>query len=552
MHDVTIGRLIDAVRAGDVEAVEAMLTSRPELARMHVAESDEHQALHHAVLERQPAIVRLLMRHGADPHAGIWPHRDATTPLTLARDREDDEIVAIIRAEEARRLPSGNVSHDAERAHVLDAFRRSDEDGLIALLEADRSLINAADSRRGTMLMLASGYLLERVVSWLLEHGADPTARTPTGGTALGAVGGMVNTDTPDWAARTDRIGEMLLRYGAEITPGWAVRSGNLEKLRELHADFAAARARYPSMEHLVSMAVAARRPDVVQLLLDLGFDADERHRPDHIEPSVDIWGEPLRSAVILGDVTIARMLLEHGATPQTNVYAASSAIYEAYARNQSEMVQLLERFGGTAAPVDLAYLRFTERARQALDDEARSNESGYASSAPGVLQAAGDTGNVDLLRAALAHIDWPRGDTRWHWMLMRVLGKHASHDREQYVSCLRALLERSGADVRGPFGRTLLHDVAGAWPRGASMEPGDRIAFATTLLECGAPVDARDDLLQSTPLGWACRWGRPELVRLLIERGADPTEATAEPWASPRAWAHKSGNREILEMLGA
>jgi ankyrin repeat protein len=56
--------------------------------------------------------------------------------------------------------------------------------------------------------------------------------------------------------------------------------------------------------------------------------------------------------------------------------------------------------------------------------------------------------------------------------------------------------------------------------------------------------------LLRSTPLGWAARWGRVGLVRLLLERGVDPLESDAEPWATPRAWAAKMGNQTVLAML--
>src|SRR5262249_26728148 len=49
---------------------------------------------------------------------------------------------------------------------------------------------------------------------------------------------------------------------------------------------------------------------------------------------------------------------------------------------------------------------------------------------------------------------------------------------------------------------------------------------------------------------GWACRWGRLEVVKLLLERGADPVEADAEPWATPRAWAEKMGHDAVLTLL--
>jgi len=59
-----------------------------------------------------------------------------------------------------------------------------------------------------------------------------------------------------------------------------------------------------------------------------------------------------------------------------------------------------------------------------------------------------------------------------------------------------------------------------------------------------------RDDLLKSTPLGWACRWGREELVRFFLERGADPVEPDAESWAPPLAWAQKKGHHNFATIV--
>ena len=98
-----------------------------------------------------------------------------------------------------------------------------------------------------------------------------------------------------------------------------------------------------------------------------------------------------------------------------------------------------------------------------------------------------------------------------------------------------------------GQFGLTILHSVAGSREH---VTPEERVAFATMLLDAGARPAIRDDLLKSTPLGWACRWGRIELVELLLARGADPVEADAEPWATPRAWAEKMGREDVLAVL--
>jgi hypothetical protein len=116
-------------------------------------------------------------------------------------------------------------------------------------------------------------------------------------------------------------------------------------------------------------------------------------------------------------------------------------------------------------------------------------------------------------------------------------------------MEAFRLVLERCDPNVRSRRGTTLVHEVAAS--RGG-LTASDRLAYTTLLLDRGARLDVRDELLQSTPLGWACRWGRSEMVKLLLERGASPIEADAAPWASPAAWARKSGNCEIEALLEA
>src|SRR5262245_66345526 len=76
---LTVGRFLLAVRSGDARLVRSMLDRRPDLVRMESADSDEHLALHHAVLARDLPMVKLLMAAGSDARKGIWPHRDATS-----------------------------------------------------------------------------------------------------------------------------------------------------------------------------------------------------------------------------------------------------------------------------------------------------------------------------------------------------------------------------------------------------------------------------------------------------------------------------------------
>jgi Ankyrin repeats (3 copies) len=109
-------------------------------------------------------------------------------------------------------------------------------------------------------------------------------------------------------------------------------------------------------------------------------------------------------------------------------------------------------------------------------------------------------------------------------------------------------VLLRHGIDANvSRYGQTTLHFAAA---RQSGISGAERARFAAMLIDHGARLDLRDDMLKSTPLGWACRWDRKELVELLIARGAPVNEPDAEPWATPMAWAEKMGHSAVLAVL--
>ena len=71
---VSVKRLVEAVRTGNVQLVRDMLEARPGLINTDLAENNEHRAIHYAVLDRSVELVRLLMACGADAQQGIHPH----------------------------------------------------------------------------------------------------------------------------------------------------------------------------------------------------------------------------------------------------------------------------------------------------------------------------------------------------------------------------------------------------------------------------------------------------------------------------------------------
>jgi len=418
VEGVNVKRLADAVRAGDLATVRSLLKARPELVNTDMAENDEHRAIHYAVLDCAPEMVRVLMEHGADARKGIYPHRGATSALTIATERGYTEIVAIIQEQEQRRSTSRSPA---------------------------------------------------------------PDLPVPTGG--------------------------------------------------------------------LLSAAVRRNQPEELEILLDQGLDPDERTRLEDVEETFYSWGMPLHHCARTGKHAMAEMLLVRGADPNGQVYASGSVMYSALAAGDAAMVELLERYGGFADAATVGHLRLTERARQMLADQdaGRLRPGTYMgeSLADELLWAGLRGGDPEIVRMALERVDWPRDDERWFGKLWSPLPQgdvRAESEHALFLACFRQVLERCDPNPRhGSSGRTVLHDVA---------VENQALDFATLLLDAGARTDVRDSILKSTPLGWACRWGRAEVVKLFLDRGADPVESDAEPWATPAAWAEKMGHGAVLSLL--
>ncbi len=261
----------------------------------------------------------------------------------------------------------------------------------------------------------------------------------------------------------------------------------------------------------------------------------------------------------------MAEMLLARGADPNGEICASGTPVGRAFGARDWAMVQLLERYGGVVYAANAGYYRDTELARRLCADE----DAGHlrpgtvkrgSTLAETLLDSGASGGDPEIVRMALARIDWPREDRRWggylrdpmcFWNHMpRIPTANPALDRTTYLDCFRQILNRCDPNVTSTqFAETPLHAVAAM---GAHVTDEEVASFAMVLLDAGACLDLRDKLLRSTPLGWACRWGRYRMVRLLIERGANAWEPDAEPWATPRAWALKMHHDAILEVLPA
>jgi ankyrin repeat protein len=465
---VTLARLVEAIKTGDLVLARRLLKTRPELANMETAYGNEHRPLHYAVMERSPEMTRLLMEYGANARAGIYPHRDATGALTLARERGYDELVAIIEEQEQQPRKSKKTETQA------------------------------------------------------------PAPEPAQQDSSLRAV----------------------------------VAAGDLDALRKRHAEGGIDNPIDWSSGGLLTVAVEHDQAGALSLLLDFGLDPDERVRSGDAEGVITSAGYPLWQCAAAGKYELAETLLKRGANPNVHVDSSGSSVYSAYSHRQWKMVELLKRYDGLATPDIAGLYRETERAKQLLEDDAagllpEGMTSPGKTVAEDLVRFGADGGDPEIVRMGLERIDWPREDSRWHWVLASPLSfwnhipwlyaGNQEFDRTTYLPCFRLILERCGANTVGLFGQTILHETASA---GDYITDEELAGFATALLDAGAKMDVRDDLLKSTPLGWACRWGRAALVKLMLERGADPVEADAEPWATPLAWAEKRSHQAVLDVL--
>jgi len=248
---------------------------------------------------------------------------------------------------------------------------------------------------------------------------------------------------------------------------------------------------------------------------------ADPNLREEGIAPR----GHALYAAAANKHYEIAKLLLEHGAYPNPPVESSADALSRAISNDDEPMIELLCSHGAARSMELMAYDGDVRTAAAAL-----AANPALANDVDALANAAGE-GKEAFVRLLLRYQpDLPQRVVFPGWIV-------AGKTRE-----LNELLLAHGMNVsqRDWLGITPLHQLA---------RKGD-VETAEWFIDHGAELDARDDDICSTSLGWAAKFGQMAIVKLLLNRGARPNLPDDPPWATPLAWATRRGHAEIAESL--
>ena len=281
--------------------------------------ADGTTALHRAISIRDRATAESLVRGGADVNAA---NRYGVTPLSLAAADGNAALLALLLKSGADPKRADAALHDG-RTTLMLAARTGNADAL-TLLVAKGANVNATETRTGsTALMWAALENRADAVRALMASGADANARSTVTAyphTPPGVIGDALEEGY-------SYVGQTVLPKGGWTALMYAARQGSLDAVRALAECGADVNAADPDGTPALTFAIINGHYDVATLLVEKGADVNQPDRTGAtpLYSAVDMhtlatsFGRPaLAPAVTDGSIDAAKMLLAHGANPNS------------------------------------------------------------------------------------------------------------------------------------------------------------------------------------------------------------------------------------------
>ena len=500
--------LADAAMRDENVAVERLIKSKVDV---NEAQPDGTTALHWAAYHGDAKLAAKLLAAKANPSA---PTDTGITPMSLACENGNPEIVrALLKAG----ADANQTLTNGETPLMMAA--RTGRVQILEVLLANGASIDAKETLRGTTaLMWAAANSNPDAVRFLVAKGADfnlRSATTPPGRNPYLAPPGRERIQ--EFIDGTGLRGAIVEQDKQDTTSPESKEDATRAKeeaKKKFDEEVAAARAavaKFPKpapyskrgakqFGGLTPLLFAAREGDMtsVKILLDAGANVNQ---------TSEYGWTALLVATQNRYYKLGAFLLQHGADPNIQNLGGWNPLYIATDNRN------IERGEYPTRKPDMDHLEYI---KLLLAAKANPNQRMHSSTETRTVftnQWLYEEGATPFLRAAQS------GD----------------------IVLMKLLLER-GADASIPTDHkvTPLMVASGiGWVEGVTYEwsPEQTLEAVKMLLDLGANVNAQDELDGRTALMGAAHKGRDDVVRLLVDRGADPS-------------LHDIGSRDSIHAL--
>lgn len=467
----------------------------------------------------------------SEPGTFIAKGGDNNSALLRAVSAGNDKVVKLLLDQDADVKAKLSCSY----ASALYEASKNNHEEIVKLLLEQKPNVNKDGGYYGTALQVASGWGNERIVKLLLEYDADVNAR-----------GGDLYASALHAASHSGKmqIVRLLLDNGADVNPSYgyfgnafhAAASAGRAEIMELLLEHG---ARVDAQDYGKALYKASEEGHKRTVELLLGHGADVNALAEH-------FGTALQAASSRGQYEMVKLLIDRGADVNAKSKNWGSALHAATrcgAKSSRQVVKLLIEHGadinlrveGFGTVLASAYTYHT--AKLLLESGADFKSLDYRDGS--YLHRLASKGDNDQLRLIYSKL---HGDPFLRDIYGRTQLQLAA--RSWYNDTLQYLLsvgsDPASTDVQG---EGLLHYASS----------GGSLDVVNAVIDLGPVFKGGRE--HWSPLHWACRKGKADVVERLIAEGIPchcVTTTQPEGIWSPASIAIFHGNEKMLEELSA